>query len=108
MDIRGSGGFDVAAHANIHDRRLGFTQRDDAGRGCSSDGDGRCHQQWLIHAAAPYYMLNGLHRLTGTDGHTIDIECDPRLERIRGQRVVEAGDAVEVVVRLLYILAMKA
>ena len=87
---------------------FGVIQGDDAGGGGGGYGDGRGYQQRLVDAAAAHYMLHRLHRLAGADGYPIDVEFEPRFQGIRGQRMVEAGDAVEVVVGLLYILAMKA
>ena len=52
-------------------------------------------------------MLHGLHRLAGTDGHAIDGELEPCLQRIRRERLVEAVHAVKVVIGLLHIFAME-
>ncbi len=82
-------------------------ERNDARGGGGGDGDGRRYQQRLVYATATDHMLNGLHRLGGTDGNTIDGELEPGLQRVRGERVVEAVDTVEIVVGLLDIFAVE-
>ena len=107
MDLGRSRGFDVGADTEVYFRGLLLLERDDACGGRGGYRDGRGNDQRLVDSTAADYMLDGLHRLAGTDGDSVHSEFGPGFQRIRRERVVQTGDTVEIVVRLLYILAMK-
>src|ERR1700722_6244244 len=107
MDLGWCRGFDVGADAEVHLRGLLLLERDDACSGGGGYRNGRRDHQRLVDSTAADHMLNRLHGLAGADGDPIHTEFSPGFQRIGRERMVQTVDTVEIVVRLLYVLAMK-
>src|ERR1700733_4068937 len=107
MDLGWCRGFDVGTDAEVHLRGLLLLERDDACSGGGGYRNGRRDHQRLVDSTAADHMLNRLHGLAGADGDPIHTEFSPGFQRIGRERMVQTVDTVEIVVRLLYVLAMK-
>ena len=73
----------------------------------SRDRDRRNQEEGLIDASAADDVLYRLHRLGGADGDAAHVECEPGLQRIRWQWLIQTRHAVKVVPGLLHIFAVK-